>query len=357
MSIVNFFATLIVIYLFWGLILKKSIKSLTCSRSLSCEAVFEGEEGELIEVVRNDKPYVIPWLRIESDISPNIQLGKQDNLAVSDRRYYCSNFTLMPYQQIRRRHRVKFLRRGNYDLGNVTLTVGDLLDVKQFWRRQQMNAKVLVYPHILEKEELPFPVSTVLGELVCRQQLLADPFLIRGIRAYQPGDPIRDIHWPATARTGDVQVRVHDHTARARLLVVLNGQYEDGQWSNVIQKKDEGPVEAGIRLAASVCVHAIRSGLAAGFAANMPLDQQRDSTVLLPEEGSTCEERLLSAFARLNIRCTEKFLVFLDSLAAQTGLDILLLSQYDSEGIQEGIRKLKQNGNQVTFYALEGGDV
>lgn len=355
MSIINFFVTLLALYLIWSWILKRGIKSISCTRTISCDAAFEGEEGELIEVVRNDRPYLIPWLRIESEVSPSIQLGKQDNLQVSDRRYYSSIFTLMPYQQIRRRHRVRFTRRGSYDLGNATLTVGDILGVSQYWRRQQTNTKVLVYPQILDKEDLPFPISMVLGELVRRQQLLSDPFLIRGIRAYQPGDPVRDIHWPATARTGLAQVRVHDHSARAKLLVILNAQLDDGQWGSVIQKKDEKPVEDGIRLAANICVHALRSGLSAGFAANLPLDDEKRSTILLPEEGTACEEELLTAFARLNLRCTENFLVFLDSLSVHTGLDILLLSLYDSEGVQEGIRNLHQNGNQVTFYTLEGG--
>lgn len=355
MSIVNFFVALAVIYLLWGLMLKRSIKSLTCSRSFSCEAAFEGEEGELIEIVRNARPYIIPWARIESDLSPNIRLGKQDNLHVSGQRYYCSSFTLMPYQQIRRRHKVKFLRRGYYDLGNATLTVGDLLDVRQFWRQQEMDAKVMVYPALLDKEELPYPVSMVLGELVQRHQLLQDPFLVRGIRTYQPGDPIRDIHWPATARTGQAQVRVHDYSAKTRLLVLLNAQYADDQWGNAIPKEKEEMVEAGIRLAASVCVHAIRAGLPAGFAANMPIDQEKESVIRLPAEGAVCEEELLSAFAQLSVRCTEKFLSLTESLEAYTGLDILLLSSYDSDSMQEAAQKLRQKGNQVTFYALEGG--
>jgi len=357
MNVANFFVALFVLYLIWVLILKKSIKSLSCTRTLSCEAAFEGEEGELVEVVRNDRPYVIPWLRIESDLSPNIQLGKQENLHVGNKRYYCSSFSLMPYQQIRRRHRVKFLHRGSYDLGNATLTVGDLLNVKQFWRKQHTDTKVLVYPRLLDKEDLPFPISLVLGDLVRRKQLLTDPFLVRGIRAYQPGDPIRDIHWPATARSGEVQVRIHDHSARAKLLVVLNAQKEDGQWGNTILKEYETPVEEGIRLAASICVHALRSGLPAGFATNMPMGDDKNSALLLPVEGTAREEELLEIFARLTLRCTEKFLVFLDSLTDYTGLDILLISQYDSEGIQEGIQKLRQNGNQVTFYLQEGGDV
>ena len=105
----------------WGL------KGLTCSRSFSRSTAFEGESGEMIEVVRNDRPLMIPWLRVESQISPHLQLGRQENLNVSGSRYYRSLFTLMPYQQVKRRHKVRFLHRGVYDLGSASLTVGDAL--------------------------------------------------------------------------------------------------------------------------------------------------------------------------------------------------------------------------------------
>lgn len=357
MSIVNFLLTLLVLYLLWCWMLKRSIKHLHCIRTLSCEEAFEGEQGELIEIVRNDRPYLIPWLLIESNLSPNIQLHMHKNLSVSDDRYYCSSFTIMPYQQIRRRHKVTFLHRGSYELGNATLTVGDLIGIKQFWRTQKANTKVLVYPRILEKEDLPFPVSLILGELVRRQQLLTDPFLVKGIRAYQMGDPVRDIHWPATARSSELQVRIHDHSARTRLLVVLNVQGSENQLGSVIPKEQEPSVEEAIRLAASICVHTIRSGFPAGFVANMPLGEEKSSAVMLPAEGVAYEKELLAAFAQMSIRCTENFLHLLDSLTTCSGMDILIISKYDSEGIQEGIQKLRQYGNQVSLYRMEGGEL
>ena len=77
MSIINFLIVLTVIFVLWTLMIRKGIKNLTCRRSFSRTRVFEGESGQLIEVVRNDGPYIIPWLRVESYISPNIRLGKQ----------------------------------------------------------------------------------------------------------------------------------------------------------------------------------------------------------------------------------------------------------------------------------------
>ena len=207
MSVVNFLAALALLYVLWSLTVKKGMKNLTCRRSFSCRTAFEGESGELVEVVRNDGPYIIPWLRVESYISPNLRLGSQENLHVSSDTFYRSCFALMPYQQIRRRHRVQFLRRGVYDLGNASLAAGDVLGFTRFWKDQRLPTPVVVYPQILDTEALPYPLSRTLGELVAKNRLLTDPFLVRSIRPYQPGDLIRDIHWQATARTDEAGVR------------------------------------------------------------------------------------------------------------------------------------------------------
>lgn len=355
MSILNFFAALVILFLIWGFTVRRGTGKLTCSRNFSCTRVFEGERGELVETVRNDGPYVIPWLRIESRISPYIRLGKQENLHSSDEMYYYSCFTLFPYQQIRRRHQVRFLRRGSYNLGNAYLTTGDVLGISRYGKEQQLETPILVYPRILEPEELPFPVSQMMGDMIRRNQLLKDPFLIRGIRDYQSGDPVRDIHWAATARTGKLQVRVHDSSVRTRLMVVLNVQLRDDQWGNIIQEKNVPLVEDGIRLAASLCVHTLRSGLAAGFATNMPLEMEKTSTVVLPADGTVQEDELLNTFARLRVHCAEKFLPLLDSLEKYTGLDVLVLSMYDSQDIRDSMEKLKAAGNRVGFYKIEGG--
>jgi uncharacterized protein (DUF58 family) len=46
--------------------------------------------------------------------------------------------------------------------------------------------------------------------------------ITRGVREYVDGDPIRLVHWPATARTGSVMVRELEGPQRTRLLVVVD---------------------------------------------------------------------------------------------------------------------------------------
>ena len=250
---------------------------------------------------------------------------------------------------------VEFLRRGVYDLGNASMGAGDLLGLTRYWKDQQLSTPVTVYPRILDTEDLPYPLSKTMGELVTKNRLLQDPFLVRGIRPYQPGDLIRDIHWQATARTEELQVRVHEFTISTRLLVILNAQGSDNQWDDYVTEEHAPILEEGIRLAASMCIHALRGGLAAGFATNMPQKKQGESTLLLPAEGTGWENALLEGFAHLQLHCSEKFVPMLENMEHIKDTDILILSPYDSQSMQAAMQTLRQQGNQVTFFKLEGG--
>ena len=339
----------------YGFLLRHfALKGLRISRAFSQRAVFEGEEAELVEVVVNDRPLIIPWLRVESRISPHLRFGRRENLDVNGTMYHQSLFTVMPFQRITRRHRVTFLHRGAYDIGNAALTAGDVTGVNTCTREQHMSVPVLVYPKLLDQSELPTPLTRLTGEWALRRQLLSDPFLVNGIRTYQPGDNVRDIHWPASARMGETQIRLHDPSAQARLMVLINGQLSDSQWDNLMDY-EQAMVEREISMAATLCVHALRAGLTAGFATNMPLGESRDCTVMLPSGGTAREEELLTAFAHLRILRLVSFNAFLGSLTELSGMDIVVLSTYESEMMHEKLAQLRRQGNMVTLHVL-GGD-
>lgn len=355
MSVFVVLLTLGLLCAVYGAVLRRyGLKGLTCERTFSRRAVFEGEEAELVEVIGNDRPMFVPWLRVESRISRNLQLNRQAAPDDSGYVYHQSLFTLMPYQRITRRHRVRFLKRGAYNIGNASLTAGDVAGLFQCSREQRMDVPVVVYPRLLDERELPEPLSRLLGEYAVRRQLLRDPFLVNGIRLYQPGDPVRDIHWAATARTGETHVRVHDFTAQTRLMVVVNAQLSEAQWDNLMEYEQAG-IERAISVAATLCVRALRMGLTAGFAANMPLDDRGECTVLPPAGGAAREEELLSAFAHLKILRMRSFNSFLEQLAVYTDLDMVVLSCYDSPALRERLERLRRRGNTVTLHVLEDG--
>ena len=205
----------------------------------------------------------------------------------------------------------------------------------------------------MEERELPEPLLRLTGEEVLHRRLLSDPFLVRGLRPYQPGDPVRDIHWPATARSGVTQLRLHDDTAAVRLLVIINGQLSENQWDQ-LSDWEQDKIERCISMAAALCLRALRNGMDAGFAVNLAT-MDGSEAVLMPAGGDARAETLLTAMARLKMVRTLSFPSFLSGLTPPRGTDIAVISAYDSEEIQRQLARLKSLGCSVLLHLTGGG--
>ena len=59
--------------------------------------------------------------------------------------------------------------------------------------------------------------------------------------------------------------------------------------------------------------------------------------------------------AQVEIKRTLNFPTFLEELSAYQAMDILILSAYDSELIQQGVEQLRARGNSVTLNIIGGG--
>jgi uncharacterized protein (DUF58 family) len=67
----------------------------------------------------------------------------------------------------------------------------------------------------------PFPeLFGSWGEGVPRPAAVGD--IVRGVRDYVPGDPVRRVHWPNSARRGDLVVKEVEEPAAPRLVVALD---------------------------------------------------------------------------------------------------------------------------------------
>jgi len=212
-----------------------------------------------------------------------------------------------------------------------------------------------VYPRLLSGEELDAPSSRWQGDLMVKRWIMPDPFMTSGVRDYRQGDPMRDIHWRATARTGQLQVKIRDYTADPRMLVLLNMEISERQWGNLADYEEE-TIEDGIRIAATLCMRAIDAGMEAGFGCNGCLFGEADSgnTVFVPMQGGAEQaDTLLGTMARLEIHREKPFETFLQSLSELGGTDILILSCYISERIELEMERLREEGNSVMFMPLE----
>lgn len=333
-----------------------NLRSLSYKRYLNTRKVYEGETIELVEILRNIKLLPVPWLRVESRISPFLRFGKQHSpeREISSDQYHKSVFFLAPFRQVTRRHTITCLHRGFYDIGSVALTAGDIIGMSVKSKQMRCACSVEVWPRLLSEEELSTPSTRWQGEMAVRRYIQPDPFLVANIRGYMQGDPLRDIHWRATARMDSLQVKVHDYTADPKVLVLLNAQTSEDQWADLMDYEQE-TIEQGIRIAATLCERAIRLGSEAGFASNACLHGEKGTgrTIYIPARRSADQlEQILSAMARMLIHREISFQTFLSNFQI-SGADILILSAYDSEGIRQRMRELEFMGNSVALSIIE----
>ncbi len=336
------------------------LKKLRYERRFSRDTAHEGQRVELIEIIRNEKLLPVPWLRAESRMPPELGFGAQPADAMHEVKgglYHRSLFFLSPMCAITRHHAVDLKRRGVYRAGSVALTAGDLFALVKKEKQLELDCGIVVYPALLSDDQLPDPAHRWLGEAVVRRWIMPDPFLVNGIRDYRAGDPMRDVHWKATAATGELRVKQHDYTADPRALVLLNVQVSPYQWSDVPPQNIED-MEQALRIAASLCVRALRFGMNAGFGTNACMQGQegKGEYVYVPSQaGSALADRLLDTMARVALHRELTFPTFLGELKDVSGEDILILSFYEDEEMSAAVQVLKNQGNSVSVLRLKGG--
>ena len=343
----EFFLVVLVFLLLSGLqawlVARFAMRGFAYQRAFSRNGAYRGERVEFIEVIRNRSILFLPWVRVETRIPQSFGFSTREEVEIRGGHYHKSVFTLLPFSQVTRRHRVTLHQRGHYALQLASVTAGDLLGMRNVGADVEAPAELFVYPALLDRDALSRFFSRAQGDVSVRRWIQPDPFLVSGIRGYRPGDPEHDIHWAATARTGELQVKTHDYTASPRLMVLINGQKTENQWGDLMDYEQEA-IERAISLAATLCLTALRQGVEAGFGANLPLDEAETGAYLPPLRGRGRQEELLRAFARLRVRRVCRFPTFLEQLPPLRGADYLLLSCYDSEEIRQRMAALRRAG-------------
>ncbi len=355
MNALTLLAALFALLTLQYIVLKRfALKGLSYTRRFSKEAAFQGETVEMIEVIQNKKILPVPLLKAQSRISPHLHFARAVDTRISSEQYHQSVFFLKPYSRLTRSHTVLLQKRGYYQAGFVALSALDLAGMGNTDWMVETSAAIEVYPLPMAPQDIPLPASRWQGDLIVKRWIAPDPIWVSGIRGYAPGDEPSFIHWPATARTNALQVKVHEPTADIKMLVVINAQMTQLQWADLMPYEQQ-TVEDMISLAASLAIGALHNGMEAGFAANIPLDKGDLPTILPPARHASRETELLSAMAHLTIERTRPFTALLDMLSSFTGMDMLLVSVYDSPMIQAKIETLRLRGNTVSLYVVEGG--
>ena len=143
-------------------------------------------------------------------------------------------------------------RRGVHPVGPWRLERVDALGLAIGSRTSDDVGTVLVHPRVHQLQGPYGAMHTVEDEAIIRR-LASDPMSgFVSLREYVEGDDPRLIHWPTSARMGTLMIREHVELRRPEFTVVLDA-------ADTVATEDD--FEEMVDVAASVAVHALRSGV------------------------------------------------------------------------------------------------
>lgn len=157
-------------------------------------------------------------------------------------------------------------RRGRYAVGPTTLRTGDPLGIARHELRWNKPDDLVVYPRVVALASLGLPTRSPLAILPATAPLFEDTSRVLSTRDYRRGDPLRRVHWSATARVGHLVVKQYQPAIARETLICLD-LHEEGYAARF----RHDAIELAIVVAASLANHTIiREGLPVGLATQIP---------------------------------------------------------------------------------------
>lgn len=215
------------------------------------EPVFAGERAAFELYL--DNPGRFPRIAVRIDIAGGIPMAVD----------------VLPLTNTRVRLEVATEHRGWLQLPTVTLSSTFPLGLFRTWSPVNLSTRTLVYPRPASPG-MPFPEHPGTSGVLRTD---ADDF--RGFQSYQPGDPLRRIHWKGVAKGQGVHVK----------------EYEDGRNSELLLDfaLTPGPPEARLSQLCRWILDAEQSGVSYGL---------RLPHLIIPSAiGITHQRRCLEALA------------------------------------------------------------
>ncbi|GAA0285542.1 uncharacterized protein (DUF58 family) [Gracilibacillus halotolerans] len=341
-----------IIYSKWGL------RRITYQRDFTQKTVFEGEAIEMVDEIANYKLLPIPWLRLETKMSPHLVPQKEEEREEGEV-FHRTLFSFFPYQKITRRHQLVGGKRGYYPLTTVAVTVGDVLGYSEEFDSFNAETAVTVYPKITNLDEIPLPSHSWLGDITVRRWIMEDPFLHAGVREYEQGDPLHTVNWKATARTQSLQVNKKDFTADHHLMIYVNFDVDEDIRMPMTELET---MEKALTYAATLATYTIDQGIATGFGCNgyyvepfvNSTDRIKPSVRVEPSASDGQKEFILDAIAKVKMDRSRNFRAFLeeDIEMGREDTDILIFTYQMTEKVAQQITRLQEQGNDVETVIL-----
>jgi uncharacterized protein (DUF58 family) len=181
-------------------------------------------------------------------------------------------------------------RRGHFRVDPLQIRTGDPFGFFEASATVGHGLTLVVYPRLEPIPRWRLQAVSLEGSRSTPVRTLQTTPLATSVRPYAPGDAFNRIHWPSTARTGDIQVKEFDLEQTADVWIVL-----DLHRATQVGSGDDSTVEVGVRVAAAIAERAIEENRAVALTTT-----GSRVTVLPPDRGPRQRQKILQLLAAVD---------------------------------------------------------
>jgi uncharacterized protein (DUF58 family) len=149
--------------------------------------------------------------------------------------------------RLRGRYLLRRVPRGRYPVEETEVVIEDPFGLERVTVGLPAGASILVYPRLVDVDRLFSESGARTPE--GRRLLLRRPtgFDLHSVRDYQQGESLRRVHWPTTARRGQLMVKELEDSPRDETAVLL-----DADASVLVGTAPDSSFELAVRAAGSI---------------------------------------------------------------------------------------------------------
>ena len=282
-------------------------KELSVEISFKQPYAYAGDWIQLTEKIENRKRMPVSPVEVRFRMKKGIQFRETENTSISDYVYKRDIYSLLGNQRITRTLHMHCQKRGIYTIDDVSAVTYSLLQDRVYKKNPYIDAKLYVYAKRTDVSAVLRTCENLLGEQESNRKYLEDPFAFSSIREYTMQDPMKNINWKASAKTGELMVNTYTSMKNECMMIYL-----DVEDSGIFKK--EHLKEDSISVAATLFQKLLNKGTEVGICVNL-YDEERKQILYLPasrkkSQRTMIEQALAEEWQEERVASFERLLEF-----------------------------------------------
>jgi len=240
------------------------------------------------------------------------------------------------------------LPRGYYLLGDCVVIGGDFFGFIERSKTFPLRNDFLVYPSYKEITQWPTGDGSFSGTIHVSHRRSDDVAAVRGVREYQRGDRLSQIHWRASARGLGLKTKEFEHQAVNQVLFFLDVEKD--------HYRDEHPqlFELAVKLTASLVTYTNRNHFHYGF-----MCKQQERIAIPPAHSQSHYFRVFDQLARVMPEGKDSFanMIGREVLEYPQGVTLAIITPSLNNKMVAQLAQLAQKGRSVLLFRVHADPV